>query len=43
MRHMKLETTRYAASDSTEIVAMMRVGLKQRDTEAAAITYGVVV
>lgn len=43
MRHMKLETTRFAASDSTEIVAMMRVGLKQRDTEASAITYGVTV
>ncbi len=43
MRHMKLETTRFAASDSTEIVAMMRVGLKQRDTEASAITYGVIV
>lgn len=39
MRHIKLETTRFAASDSTEIVAQMRVGLKQRDTEAAAITY----
>lgn len=43
MRHMKLETTRFAASDSTEIVAMMRVGLKQRDTEASAITFGVIV
>lgn len=43
MRHMKLETTRFAASDSTEIVAMMRVGLKQRDTEASAITFGVTV
>lgn len=43
MRHMTLETTRFAASDSTEIVAMMRVGLKQRDTEASAITYGVTV
>lgn len=43
MRHFTIETTRFAASDSTEIVAMMRVGLKQRDTEASAITYGVVV
>jgi len=43
MRHMKLETTRFANSDSNEIVAMMRVGLKQRDTEASAITYGVTV
>lgn len=39
MRHLKIETTRFAASDSTEIVAQMRVGLKQRDTEASAITY----
>ena len=43
MRHMTMESTRFAASDSTEIVAMMRVGLKQRDTEASAITYGVTV
>ena len=39
MRHIKIETTRFASSDSTEIVAQMRVGLKQRDTEASAITY----
>jgi hypothetical protein len=36
-----METTRFANSDSNEIVAMMRVGLIQRDTEAAAITYNV--
>jgi len=40
-RRMTLETTRFANSDSNEIVAMMRVGLIQRDTEAAAITYNV--
>ena len=39
MRHIKLETARWAASDTNEIVATMRVGLKQRDTEASAITY----
>jgi len=40
-RRMTMETTRFANSDSNEIVAMMRVGLIQRDTEAAAITYNV--
>ena len=39
MRHIKIETTRFASSDTTEIVAQMRVGLKQRDTEASSITY----
>lgn len=43
MRHMTLETTRFASSDTNEIVAMMRVGLIQRDTEASAETYGVIV
>ena len=38
-RRMTLETTRFAASDTTEIVAMMVVGLKNRDTEASAISY----
>jgi len=38
-RHMKIETTRIANADSTEIVAMMRMGLIYRDTEASAITY----
>jgi hypothetical protein len=42
-RRMTIETTRFANSDSNEIVAMLRVGLKQRDTEASAITYGVTV
>ena len=40
-RRMTMETTRFANSDSNEIVALMRVGLIQRDTEAAAITYNV--
>jgi hypothetical protein len=38
-RHMQVETTRYPAADTTEIVAQMRVGLIQRDTEAVAETY----
>jgi len=42
-RRITMETTRFANSDSNEIVAMLRVGLKQRDTEASAITYGVTV
>lgn len=42
-RRMTMETTRVPSSDSTEIVALMRVGMVQRDTEASAISYGVVV
>lgn len=42
-RRMTLETTRVPSSDSTEIVALMRVGLVQRDTEASAVSYGVTV
>jgi hypothetical protein len=40
-RRMTMETTRIARSDVTEIVAMLRCGLIQRDTEAAAITYAI--
>ena len=40
-RRMTIETTRYPRSDSSEITALMRLGLKQRDTEASAITYNV--
>jgi hypothetical protein len=39
MRYMKMTTTYFANSDTNEIVALMRVGLKQRDTEASAVTY----
>lgn len=39
MRRIKIETARWAASDTNEIVATMRVGLIQRDTEASAETY----
>jgi len=39
-RRITMETTRFANSDSNEIVAMLRVGLKQRDTEASAMTVG---
>lgn len=42
-RQMTMETTRIARADTTEIVALMRLGLTQRDTEAAAISYGVTV
>lgn len=42
-RRMTMETTRFANSDTNEIVAMLRVGLKQRDIEASAISYAVVV
>ena len=38
-RRMTMETTRFAASDTNEIVAFATVGLIQRDTEASAITY----
>ena len=42
-RRMTIETTRFARSDSTEIVALMRLGLVQRDTEAASISYNITV
>lgn len=40
-RRLTIETTRFANSDSWEIVALMRCGLAYRDTEAAAISYNV--
>jgi hypothetical protein len=40
-RRMTIELTRFANSDSYEIVALARFGLGYRDTEAAAITYNV--
>ena len=42
-RRMTLETTRIAAADSTEIVALMRWGMVNRDNEAAAISYNMTV
>ena len=42
-RRMTIETQRIAAADATEIVALMRFGLIQRDTEASAITYNLTV
>jgi hypothetical protein len=42
-RRVTLETTRVPAADSTEIVALMRWGLVQRDTEASAISYNVTI
>jgi hypothetical protein len=40
---MTIETTRVAAADATEIVAMMRAGFSYRDTEASAISYNLTV
>ena len=42
-RRMTMETTRRAESDSWEIVALSRLGMIQRDTEAAAISYNITV
>ncbi len=40
-RRMTLETDRWPESDTNQIVAMVRWGLGYRDTEAAAVTYGI--
>ncbi len=40
-RRMTMETTRFANSDSWEIVALARLGLLNRDNEASAVTYNV--
>ena len=42
-RRMTMETTRIANADTYEIVALARMGLIQRDTEASAISYGITV
>lgn len=42
-RRMTMEMVRRAESDSYDVVALMRVGLQYRDTEAAAISYNVLV
>jgi hypothetical protein len=42
-RQMTLETTRFAAADATEIVALLRFGMIYRDTEASAISYNLTV
>lgn len=42
-RRMTLEVDRWPESDTNQIVAMTRWGMSYRDTEAAAITYGVTV
>lgn len=42
-RRMTMEVTRYPRSDSWEIVALMRLGLCQRDTEGSAISYNLTV
>jgi hypothetical protein len=40
-RRMTIETNRIANADVTEIVALLRFGLKYRSTDAAAISYNV--
>lgn len=40
-RRIQFETRRIPSADATEVVATMRVGLIYRDTDAAAISYGV--
>lgn len=40
-RRLTIETTRFARSDSTEITALARVGMVNRDNEASAVTYNV--
>ena len=42
-RRMTMETTRIARADTTEIVALARLGLVQRDEEASAISYNITV
>lgn len=39
-RRLTIETQRIPQADATQIVALSRWGLAQRDTEASAITYG---
>lgn len=40
-RRMTMETQRFPDADTTQLVALARVGLAYRDTEAAAISYGI--
>lgn len=40
-RRMTIEVQRFADADANQIVAIARVGLAQRDTEASAISYNV--
>lgn len=42
-RRMTMETQRFPDADTTQIVALARVGLKYRDTEASAISYDITV
>jgi hypothetical protein len=42
-RRMTMETTRVPSSDSYEIVALARMGLLQRDTEASSISYNITI
>ena len=38
-RRMTMEVSRYPEADANQIVALFRLGLNQRDTEASAISY----
>jgi hypothetical protein len=40
---MTLEVSRFPESDTSQIVALLRLGLGYRDTEASAITYNLTV
>jgi hypothetical protein len=40
-RRMTMETSRFPEADANQIVVLMRIGLKYRDTEASAISYNV--
>ncbi|KKK69542.1 hypothetical protein LCGC14_2932980, partial [marine sediment metagenome] len=42
-RRMTFETVRVPSADATEITALMRVGLLNRDTDAAAISFNLTV
>lgn len=42
-RRMTIETQRIPQADATQIVALMRFGLTQRDTEASSISYNLTV
>lgn len=42
-RMMTIETERVPRADATEVTALMRFGMVQRDTEASAISYGLTI
>lgn len=42
-RRMTMEVSRFPESDANQIVALFRIGLKYRDTEASAVSYNLTV